>query len=46
MSLINCKVFYYTFGTSGKNCKDAHNFRISLDKKTKFNSKLLKNAIL
>ena len=46
MSIINCRGLYYTFGTSGKNYKEAHNFRISLDEKTKCNSKLLKNTIL
>ena len=45
-SIINCRGLYYTFGTSGKNYKEAHNFRISLDEKTKCNLKLLKNTIL
>ena len=35
MSIINCRGLYYTFGTSGKNYKKAHNFRISLNEKTK-----------
>ena len=43
---VNWRDLYYTFGTSGKNYKDAHNFRISLDEKTKCNLKLLKNTIL
>ena len=46
MSIINCRGLYYTFGTSGKNYKKAHNFRISLNEKTKCNLKLLKNTIL
>ena len=46
MSIINCRGLYYTFGTSGKNYKEAHNFRISLNEKTKCNLKLLKNTIL
>ena len=37
---------YYTFGTSCKNYKEAHNFRISVDEKTKCNLNLLKNTIL
>ena len=46
MSIINCRGLYYTFGTSGKNYKEAHNFRISLNEKTKCNLKLQKNTIL
>ena len=46
MSIINCRGLYYTFGTSGKNYKEAHNFRISLNEKTKCNLKLLKSTIL
>ena len=46
MSIINCRGLYYTFGTSGKNYKEAHNFRTSLNEKTKCNLKLLKNTIL
>ena len=30
-SIIICRGLYYTFGTSGKNYEEAHNFRISLD---------------
>ena len=46
MSIMNCRGLYYTSGTSSKNHKEAHNFRISLDEKTKCNLKLLKDTIL
>ena len=46
MSIINFRGLYCTFGTSGKNYKEAHNFRIYLDENTKCNLKLLKNTIL
>ena len=29
------RALYYAFGTSGKNCKVAQNFKVSLDEKTK-----------
>ena len=41
MSIIYWRVLYYTFGASGRNCKEVQNFRVSLDKKTKNNLKLL-----
>ena len=46
MSIINFRGLYCTFGTSGKNYKEAHNFWIYLDENTKCNLKLLKNTIL
>ena len=44
MSILNCRV--YILGTSGKNYTEAHNFKVSLDEKTKSNLKLLKETIL
>ena len=46
MPIISCRGLYYTFGTPGKTYKEAHNFRISLDEKTKCNLKLLKSTML
>ena len=37
MCIINFRGLYYTFGTSGKNYKEARNFRIHLDENTKCN---------
>ena len=41
MSIISCRDLYYTFGTSSKNYKEVHNFRISLDEKMKCNLKCI-----
>ena len=46
MSIINYRALLLHFGTSGKNCNQSCNFRVSLDEKTKHNLKLLKDAIL
>ena len=44
--MMNYEALYYNFVTSGKSYKEEHNFRVSLDEKTKRNSKLLNDATL
>ena len=46
MSIINCRAIYYTYGTSGKNYKEAHNFRVSVDENARRNLKMFKETIL
>lgn len=45
MSIIGCRALYYTFGTSGKNYKDSHNFRVTIDEDAKKNLKSFKDAV-